>query len=607
MAAGARWLALGLLLGGAALTAWAQAPRPRQSPIEHVVFLMQENHTFDNYFGRFPGAKGTSCGKTLDHGNVLLTAMPDQPAEVDHDWLAAHTGWNNGLMNGFDRIGHGVDEFGRLMAYVQADQKLIPNYWKLAQTFVLGDNFFSSAQTDSYANHIYTFAGQSAQVIGELSGEQGYGCDSPPDSRVELLNGDRVFPCFDIPSLPQTLSEHRLSWKIYSPDGQGQVLTTIKPVYEAADWDEHHATVDQFFADVTAHKLPAVSWVQDAASAFSEHPTASICAGENKSVQLIRALIEGGYWPKTAVFITWDDFGGFYDHVPPPQLDAMGLGPRVPLLVVSPYAKQGTLSDTHGIVDPKAGEFSSILKFIEWNWGLPALPAPARDSRSDISDLRAAFDFTQAPRPAPSLSMRPCVTAVTPRSGPYAGGTEVTVHGHGFEHGVALRFGAAAAAVEYVSSTELRAEAPANESRTVPVTATNPDGGTATMAIGFTYGDLLAPMRFSGTAKVGPRPARHGTLVRAYVQHGTRRAQCGQAFVHGEEGHFSLALASDTQVPGCGTHLAPLSFTVAERPARANRALVFHSGGSDHDLRLAASGKAAPSAGPRSACRLPQP
>ena len=180
-----------LLAAAAPGLAWAQPgpPLPR-SPITHVIFLLQENHTFDNYFGEFPGVDGAVVGRTSQHGVVPLAPMTDRPAGANHFWPAAHTGWNQGEMNGFDLIDGAVDQFGRLDSYVQADRTLIPNYWRLAETFVLGDNFFSSEMADSYTNHIFTFAGQAAQVIGATNVP--YGCDAPSTTTVELLNGSFV-------------------------------------------------------------------------------------------------------------------------------------------------------------------------------------------------------------------------------------------------------------------------------------------------------------------------------------------------------------------------------------------------------------------------------
>ena len=213
---------------------------------------------------------------------------------------------------------------------------------------------------------------------------------------------EEVYPCFDMPTLGDLLSDAGISWKMYGANpGPGidyhywTIYNAIRHFRESPAWNTNIAYGDKVFADIDAGTLPAVSWISGY-STMSEHPAASSCVGENWTVDLLNQLGASPLWNSTVVFITWDDFGGFYDHVPPPQVDGYGLGPRVPLLIVSPYALQGHIDSTQG-------EFASVLRFIEDVYGLPRLTN--RDTQT--TNLFQDFDFTQAPRAWTPLTQRP--------------------------------------------------------------------------------------------------------------------------------------------------------------------------------------------------------
>ena len=428
------------------------APHAAKLPIKHVVFLVKENRTFDNYFGNFPGVNGATSGKISDGGTVALAPLLDKSTpDISHAWKAALTAYDDGGMDQFDLITDASHPNGTPLAYQQATQADIPNYWLLAQQFVLGDNFFSSLHGPSFPNHLYTLAAQSGGVMDNpgnkamtpaapqvgpctgtgvngcpQAGEAGlepsdvtpqaqkkgvWGCDADPSTRVSILDQEgevvEIYPCLDFPTLGDELTTAGVSWKMYAPtpggldsgfQGSGGYIWStydaIRHIRDTEDWKTHISTADQFAIDAKAGNLPAVSWISTP-SPVSEHPPASVCEGENWTASLLTALGEGPNWKDTAMFITWDDFGGFYDHVGPVQLDKFGLGFRVPLLVVSPYAKQGYVYD-------ERTEFSSVLKFIEQNWDVPSLTA--RDQAA--SDMTSVFDFTQAPRALPTLTQR---------------------------------------------------------------------------------------------------------------------------------------------------------------------------------------------------------
>jgi phospholipase C len=152
--------------------------------------------------------------------------------------------------------------------------------------------------------------------------------------------------------------------------------------------------VDTVIGDIRANRLPPVTWITPRYE-VSEHPQYNFCLGENWSTQVIDAIMRSPMWKDTAIFVTWDDYGGFYDHVPPPQVDGFGLGIRVPLLIISPYAR-------NGVIDHQVGEFSSVLRFIEGNWGLTQLT----DRDRDATDLSYDFDFTKRPHRPDPLPLR---------------------------------------------------------------------------------------------------------------------------------------------------------------------------------------------------------
>jgi phospholipase C len=374
--------------------------------IKHIVFIVKENRTFDNYFGTFPGANGATTGK-LSSGQVIsLGQAPDvTPRDIDHSYQAAVKAIDGGAMDKFDLIAGG-NVNGELLAYTQYNENDLPNYFTYARNFVLADAFFSSLKGPSFPNHLYTVGAQSGGAINNPSNGQGrWGCDSPVNSRVQTLDEDdkfgSIYPCFDFDTLADRLEERGLSWKYYAP-GEGMsgyiwsALDAIRHIRLTSLWQLHVVPTEQFVLDARNGDLPAVSWLVTSAGQ-SEHPPASVCVGENWTVEQVNALMEGPAWNSTVVFLTWDDFGGFYDHVPPPVADNFGFGPRVPLLIISPWARRGYITHT-------TLEFSSVLKFIEERFDLD--PLTERDE--DANDLIDSFDFDHHPRAPLILSTRQC-------------------------------------------------------------------------------------------------------------------------------------------------------------------------------------------------------
>jgi phospholipase C len=405
------------------VTPGAESPQPNL-PIEHVIFIIKENRTFDHYFGRYPGADGATHGKTLDGTVVPLAPAPDvQPHDITHGFSSALYAINGGKMNGFNFIGYGQD----LSGYVSHRRSSIPHYWGYADRFVLADRFFTSMYGPTFPEHLYTVAAQANGIVDNQSTESAakHYCDDPtehasrfpPDLTPDQVDGimaveesamaeepesiqdiarfwEEIRTCFDIPVLPDLLEEAGISWKYYAEAKSWQnALQPIRHVRFGPMWRKVQPP-ERFLVDIGERHLPAVSWLLPPGR-YNEHPreSHSVCAGENWTVQQVNAVMNSPYWESTAIVIVWDDFGGFYDHVVPPHYDIMGLGPRTPALIISPWTRRGDSPDG-GYVDSTTYEFSSVLAFIEEVFDLPAMTA--RDRRAD--PLSGAFDFQAPPR-----------------------------------------------------------------------------------------------------------------------------------------------------------------------------------------------------------------
>jgi phospholipase C len=379
------------------------------SAIQHIVFIVKENRSFDNYFGQYPGADGATSGPISTGQVVPLEHTPDQVTDMGHDWTSAITAIDGGKMDNYDLILYG-NVNGALMTMSQLTQQDIPNYYSYAQNFVLADHAFSSLHGESFPNHLYTIAASSGgvftvpQAMGSQKAPFNWGCDLPSDYAVRVMDAEGdvsdAFPCFDFQTLADSLEAAGISWKYYAPpqNTQGYQFSTydaINHIRNSPLWTADVVPDTQFAVDAANGNLPAVSWLVTGPN--SEHPPNSTCMGENWTVQQLNALMQGPDWSTSAVFLTWDDFGGFYDHVPPPQEDEFGLGPRVPFLIISPYAQPGYISHTQY-------EFSSVLKFIEDRFGL----APLTERDANANDTTDSFNFNQPPNSPLILNPQTC-------------------------------------------------------------------------------------------------------------------------------------------------------------------------------------------------------
>lgn len=322
------------------------------TPIEHVVVIVKENHTFDNYFGTFPGANG-----------IILPQAPNPPlSDNDH----RHTAW----MNRDTQVATDVQ-------YKEAD---IPGYFDLARRYTLCDNYFSEVTGPSTPNHLMLICGHSPVINNPT------GMNTPSSGYV-------------LPSVPRSLSAAGLSWGAYGgfPYPCGWVAGLPQ---------SNGHTSSAFAKDAKAGNLPSVSWVYG--GTYSEHPPQNVTDGMTWTMQQIEAIAAGPLWASCMIFITWDDWGGWYDHVTPMNVepwnpgiaqhisetyityrgDQFRYGSRVPCLVVGPYAKPGHI--THQLLSHVC-----IPRFIEDNFGLPM--CGGRDAASN--GMTDCYDYTQTPLP----------------------------------------------------------------------------------------------------------------------------------------------------------------------------------------------------------------
>lgn len=375
----------------ALLTSSSVAANGYQSttPIEHLVVVMQSNHSFDNYFGTYPGADGIpddTCMPydvtDLSKGCVKPFHIGDESAlDLNHSPSTFLGQYNEGRMDGFVHALNVKGQDGtRTMGFY--DGRDLPYYWNLVKEYVLFDRFFSSARGGSIWNRMYAIAGV------------------PGNSRNQVPEGGFK----DIPTIFDRLQEQGISWKFYvqnydpaltfrtraeRPSRLEQVqwvpLLNFDRFLDDPELASRIVDFDEYYTDLENGTLPAVAYV--VALGATEHPPVNPVVGERFMKRALQALMISDVWDKSAFLVTYDDWGGWYDHVPPPQIDAYGYGFRVPAFMVSAYAREGYIDSTQL-------DFTSILKFIEENWGLE--PLSERDAQAN--SIGGAFDFSKPPR-----------------------------------------------------------------------------------------------------------------------------------------------------------------------------------------------------------------
>ncbi|MBV9607042.1 MAG: hypothetical protein JO027_18155 [Solirubrobacterales bacterium] len=440
------------------------APATGIHKIRHVVIIMQENRSFDSYFGTYPGADGIPPGVCVpdpDNGGCVTPyhdpadlnyggphGMGNSLADIDSgrmDGFVAQAEAGSGCNSGDPNCSPCTETTGGqtpnqrcidVMGY--HDAREIPNYWAYAENYVLQDHMFEPNASWSLPEHLYMVSEWSAFCSNPMDPSS---CTNAlqnpnPDSNLDATtfatanDGQLHYAWTDITYL---LHQQNVNWGYYvfqgsEPDCENDASMTCAPVQQGPTtpgiWNPLPSFTDvsqdnqlssiqslsSFFTAAHDGTLPAVSWI-DPNGTVSEHPPALVSAGQTYVTGLINAIMQSPNWDSTAIFLSWDDWGGFYDHVVPPVVDRDGYGLRVPGIVISPYAKQG-------MIDHQTLSHDAYNKFIEDDFLGGARLDPATDGRPDprpdvrennpiLGNLASDFDFTQSPRPPLILSVHP--------------------------------------------------------------------------------------------------------------------------------------------------------------------------------------------------------
>jgi phospholipase C len=431
--------------GGIAASPGLAVPNQRSSPtasrhatqskIAHIVIIVQENRSFNNLFYGYPGAKTATYGYNTNGEKIEL-----QPVTIATKWDLEHnakgyfascngTGKIPGTkcrMNGFDNEVWGCSASGKPRCpnanppYSYVPRKQTAPYFSMARQFVLADEMYASNfDVSSFISHQYIIAGVNPDHTYDYP-DEGWGCPGAPGDAVGVLGAKRntndtgsVFPCWDPPTLGDELDAAGLPWAFYAVplgtkgsgtlcgsgsdpklDGNDErtaiwsAYQTIKHICYGPDWNaDVKSPPQQFLSDVKDGTLAAVTWVTPT-YVNSDHGGNGSDTGPSWVASLVNAIGESQFWSSTAIFIFWDDPGGWYDPEPPAYVDNDGLGYRLPLLIISPYAKRGFVSHTHY-------EHGSILRFVEDQFGLARLSASDKRAKSPQADC---FDFNRPPR-----------------------------------------------------------------------------------------------------------------------------------------------------------------------------------------------------------------
>ena len=421
---------------GGVLPAQLRDQTQSATPIKHVVIIIQENRSFDNLFAKFGHGSNGAKGGYDHHGNPVplkQVSMVGKGADVGHEYADFNAEWDNGKMDGFDLdvLGAPFWSPAGTYPYQYVSPSEIAPYWAMAQQYALADNAFSTQKSSSFTAHQYLIAGTSAinsyESLVDLPTRSPWGCDAPGGTTTSLLTktgsylaNTGPFPCMTYHSLVDLLNAKGLTWRSYSPSlssptgGIWNMFDVVANVrcasYSVASgskpfqcngtgpqWTTNISSPEtNVLTDVPKGRLANVTWiVPDYQN--SDHPGVTANTGPSWVASIVNAIgTNQTLWKSTAIIVVWDDWGGFFDHVPPPHLDYNGLGMRVPLIVISPYARIAP-GQTAGYVSHKQYEFGSILRFIEENWHLGRLGGTATDARAN--SIAGMFDFTQAPRP----------------------------------------------------------------------------------------------------------------------------------------------------------------------------------------------------------------
>ena len=353
--------------------------------IQHVITVVMENRVYDNYFGTYCQSLGPYCSSTgngLPPGLCVLMnpltpttgcvrpynmtpAMFNTP-DLQHDWVSGHNAWDNGAMDGFYQAeARGIQPFGHY------NGTTIPIYWDMAEQYAMSDNLFGANLSYSLPNHWYLIGGQSPNI------SQSSYLRNTSDRATYLKEADNTSTVQDV------LNHSKVSWKYYDYSLLSRAAATANPGSNSAydywnpmasrtesyspTFNSHFVGRSSFLSDVGNGTLPNISWVIPTANA-SDHPGYNETVGQSWIAQLVDAVEDSAYWNSTAIFVVWDDYGGWYDHVAPPRVMTKLLSFRSPALLISPYAKENYIS--HDFLD-----FFSLLHYVEWQFGLGCVTA----------------------------------------------------------------------------------------------------------------------------------------------------------------------------------------------------------------------------------------
>jgi phospholipase C len=379
-------------------------------PIKHIVIIVQENRTIDNLFANFPNADTKPWGVMSNGRRVVLRQVSLNTPDIDNSYGAATQSYDHGKMDGFNlNVADDGKPSGRY-PYSYVDRTDIAPYWKMAQEYTLADHMFPTELGQSWTSHMDLIASTTnlspTKALVDFPSASPWDCMAPPGTTTPTIDSkgqyddDGPFPCFtNFHTMAETLDAKGVVWRFYAPSitgdwigGAWSPFGSIKSVRYGADWKKVITPPPTILTDIAAGKLAGVTWVAPDWM-YSDHAGSGTTLGPSWVAAVVNAVGQSRFWDSTAIVVLWDDFGGWYDHVPPPQLDFKGLGIRVPCIIISPYVKRGYVIHTQY-------EFGSVLKLVEQTFGLPALGS-VHDGYSDAraTSLIDAFDFTQKPRP----------------------------------------------------------------------------------------------------------------------------------------------------------------------------------------------------------------
>ena len=390
--------------------AFGSAAQPLRQKIRHIVVIVQENRTTNDLFNGLPGAQTVLAGKNSHGALVRIQARSlEAPYDLSHEHGAFETEYADGKLNGFDLVKSGCHKHVEcpprdIRAYGYVPEREVEPYFIMAKRYVFANHMFQTNQGPSFPAHQYILSGTStisngsplraAENAHAPHNETAGGCDSPKKSMVTLIDphGNEnlsAYPCFNRRSIIELIEAKSLTWSYYQAHlgpGIWEGPDAILPVYDSPGFSRSVITPPaRVLNDIRAGNLADVVWITPTPQA-SDHAGVTDGSGPSWVAAVVNEIGRGRYWKDTAIFVIWDDWGGWYDPINPPQYNSYELGFRVPLIVISAYSK-------HHHISKRQHEFGSILKFIEETFGLGSLGTT--DIRAD--DLSDCFDFSMPP------------------------------------------------------------------------------------------------------------------------------------------------------------------------------------------------------------------